>query len=180
MERKWPISGCRLKLSRFAHSRVNSLHISPAGQGPFPSSDRPVHQPNHHDLRRQRPCTLPQLYPRPDGLVAAKPLSKALLFFGCRDPELDDLYHDELSEFESVGVVKIYRAYSKVQRLELARGYRYVQDRLEAEAQAVHDLWAQDAIIYVCGSRNMAKGAQGQLEYMLGRLPEERYVTEIF
>lgn len=109
-----------------------------------------------------------------------KPLSKGLLFFGCRDPESDDLYHDELSEFESAGVVKVYRAYSRAQGFELARGCRYVQDRLAAEAEEIRDLWAQNAIIYVCGSRNMAKGVTAQLEYMLGRLPEERYVTEIF
>ncbi|GLA42923.1 hypothetical protein AnigIFM63309_011658 [Aspergillus niger] len=109
-----------------------------------------------------------------------KPLARALLFFGCRGRFLDDLYHEELSEFEAAGVVDVRRAYSKVLDYDMARGCKYVQHRLVAEANAIRHLWAQDATIYVCGSADMAKGVEGVLENMLGILPRERYVTEIF
>ncbi|KAE8394953.1 cytochrome P450 [Aspergillus alliaceus] len=113
-------------------------------------------------------------------LQQGKPLAKALLFFGCRGPHLDDLYHEELSEFESAGVVEVHRAYSKAPDHDLAKGCRYVQHRLVTEAEAIQDLWARNAKVYVCGSGNLAKGVQTALKNMLGALPQERYVTEIF
>ncbi|KAJ6011705.1 hypothetical protein N7522_002060 [Penicillium canescens] len=113
-------------------------------------------------------------------LQQGKPLAKALLFFGCRGPHLDDLYDEELSEFESAGVVKVRRAYSKAPDHYLAKGCRYVQHRLAAETEAIQDLWARNATIYVCGSGDLAKGVKAVFENMLGTLSEERYVTEIF
>ena len=109
-----------------------------------------------------------------------KQLAKALLFFGCRAPHLDDLYYEELSEFESAGVVEVRRAYSQDPDHSLAQGCRYVQHRLMAETKVIQHLWAQNAIVYVCGSGTMARGVKVVLEDMLGALPEERYVTEIF
>ncbi|GKZ34390.1 hypothetical protein AbraIFM66950_004621 [Aspergillus brasiliensis] len=108
------------------------------------------------------------------------PLAQALLFFGCRGRSLDDLYHDELSEFEAAGVVEVRRAYSRIPHHDIARGCKYVQHRLVVEAKAIRYLWAQDATIYVCGSGEMARGVETVLENMLGGLPRERYVTEIF
>ncbi|OQE13376.1 hypothetical protein PENFLA_c049G03259 [Penicillium flavigenum] len=113
-------------------------------------------------------------------LKQGKPLAKALLFFGCRGPHVDDLYHEELSEFESAGVVDVRRAYSQAPDHYQAKGCRYVQHRLVAETQAIQGLWAQHAKFYVCGSGDMAKGVKAVLETMLGTLSEERYVTEIF
>ncbi|KAB8227709.1 uncharacterized protein BDW43DRAFT_323559 [Aspergillus alliaceus] len=104
----------------------------------------------------------------------------AILFFGCRGPHQDDLYREELFGFESAGVVKVRRAYSKAPDNYLAQGCRYVQHRLVKEAEAIKNLWALDAIIYVCGSGGMAKEVKAMLEKMLGTLSEERYITEIF
>lgn len=113
-------------------------------------------------------------------LQQGKPLAKALLFFGCRGRQLDDLYHDELSEFESAGVVEVWRAYSKDPNHYLAKGCRYVQHRLLTESETIQDMWAQNATLYLCGSANLAKGVKTTLENMLGTLSEERYITEIF
>lgn len=113
-------------------------------------------------------------------LKQGKPLARALLFFGCRGPHMDDLYDEELSEFESAGVVDVRKAYSQAPDHYLAKGCRYVQHRLEAETEDIQHLWARDATVYVCGSGNLAKGVKAVLENMLGTLPEERYVTEIF
>ncbi|KAJ5530795.1 NADPH-cytochrome p450 reductase FAD-binding alpha-helical domain-3 [Penicillium freii] len=113
-------------------------------------------------------------------LQQGKPLAKALLFFGCRGPQLDDLYHDELSEFESAGVVEVRRAYSKVPNHYPGKGCRYVQHRLFAETETIQDMWAHNATLYLCGSATLAKGVKATLENMLGTLSEERYITEIF
>ncbi|KAJ5817410.1 hypothetical protein N7447_009643 [Penicillium robsamsonii] len=113
-------------------------------------------------------------------LKQGKPLARALLFFGCRDPDIDDLYYEELSEFECAGVVEVRKAYSQVPDHYLAKGCRYVQHRLEAETEDIQHLWARDATVYVCGSGSLVKGVKAVLENMLGTLPEERYVTEAF
>ena len=39
-----------------------------------------------------------------------KPLARALLFFGCKGPDKDDLYRKEFDEFERSGIVRIIRA----------------------------------------------------------------------
>ncbi|KAH7160568.1 hypothetical protein B0J13DRAFT_494237 [Dactylonectria estremocensis] len=45
-------------------------------------------------------------------MIAAghKDLAPALLFFGCRNPEVDNLYRDELDEWERVGAMTVRRA----------------------------------------------------------------------
>ncbi|GAB1212843.1 hypothetical protein ATERTT37_001992 [Aspergillus terreus] len=113
-------------------------------------------------------------------LKQGRPLAKGLLFFGCRGPHLDDLYYEELSEFEDAGVVEVHRAYSRAPDDVRAKGCRHVQHRLVTEAEAVRDHWGRNAIVYVCGSSNMARGVQTVLEEILGTLPPERYVAEIF
>ncbi|KAE8388174.1 NADPH--cytochrome P450 reductase [Aspergillus alliaceus] len=120
------------------------------------------------------------LYISPRPAKNAFHLPTALLFFGCRGPHQDDLYREELFGFESAVVVKVRRAYSKAPDNYLAQGCRYVQHRLVKEAEAIKNLWALDAIIYVCGSGGMAKEVKATLEKMLETLSEERYITEIF
>ncbi|KAL2869161.1 bifunctional cytochrome P450/NADPH--P450 reductase [Aspergillus lucknowensis] len=107
-------------------------------------------------------------------------LAKALLFFGCRGPHMDDIYREEIDEFEAAGVVQAFRAYSKSPDHAGARECRYVQDRLRKESRIIWDLWENNATIYVCGSGSLASGVTTALEEMLGTLPPERYVTEIF
>lgn len=109
-----------------------------------------------------------------------KPLATALLFFGCRGPHMDDLYYQELCEYEAAGVVSIYRAYSRDPEHILANGCRYVSHRVVAETATIRNLWDQNATVYVCGSGDMAKGVRTALEDALGALSEDRYITEIF
>jgi cytochrome P450/NADPH-cytochrome P450 reductase len=88
------------------------------------------------------------------------PIARSLLFLGCRDPEDDLLYADELEAFDKAGVATLFPAYSRVP------GYphRYVQHALEAAAD---DVWAalqQDAVVYVCGNAaTMAPGVRAAL-----------------
>ncbi|KAL7949740.1 cytochrome P450 [Trichoderma barbatum] len=83
-------------------------------------------------------------------------LAPAALFFGCRSPH-DDLYRSELDTFESSGVIRVFRAYSREDvgsRPNTRRGY--VQDSMQAEKHAFIQLWNSGAKIYVCGSVRMA------------------------
>lgn len=85
-------------------------------------------------------------------------LAPALLYFGCRSPEIDDLYADEFAEWEQQGVVSVRRAYST----EPAKSSKckYVGDRIWQEREEVADIWKQGAKVYVCGSKKVAEGVK--------------------
>jgi cytochrome P450/NADPH-cytochrome P450 reductase len=88
------------------------------------------------------------------------PIGPSLFFFGCRDPELDYLYADELEDFEQSGVTRSHVAFSRRPH----EGRTYVQHMIEAEADEVWSLMAQGAVIYVCGNANtMAPGVRAAL-----------------
>ena len=63
------------------------------------------------------------------------PIATSLLFLGCRDPEDDLLYADELKAYEADGVATLITACSRVKDYP----HRYVQHALEASADQV---WA--------------------------------------
>ncbi len=73
-------------------------------------------------------------------------LGPAMLFFGCRRPEEDFLYEDELKAAEADGLVTLHTAFSR-QTSERV----YVQDLIRKERAAVWDLLEKDAVVYVCG-----------------------------
>ncbi|KAH8434125.1 bifunctional cytochrome P450/NADPH--P450 reductase [Aspergillus melleus] len=103
-------------------------------------------------------------------------LAPALLFFGCRDSELDDLYREEFDAWEAAGAVKCYRAYS---RPSSGKG-QYVQDVLQEHEGEVRDLWARGANCYVCGAPRMAEGVKMVMKGICGDISEDRYLVEIF
>ena len=73
-------------------------------------------------------------------------LGPAMLFFGCRHPEQDFIYADELAEHARAGVVDLHVAFSRQDGKKT-----YVQDLLKDQADRVRALIEQGAIIYVCG-----------------------------
>jgi cytochrome P450/NADPH-cytochrome P450 reductase len=73
-------------------------------------------------------------------------LGPALLFFGCRHPEQDYLYADELKSFEASGVTELHTAFSRADSPKT-----YVQNLVSAHKERVWSLIEQGAITYVCG-----------------------------
>jgi cytochrome P450 / NADPH-cytochrome P450 reductase len=73
-------------------------------------------------------------------------LGPAMLFFGCRHPDQDFLYRDELEAYAAAGIVELHVAFSR-----LGDTKTYVQHLIEEQADRVWELLAQDAVIYVCG-----------------------------
>ncbi|HKJ10954.1 MAG TPA: cytochrome P450 [Ornithinimicrobium sp.] len=83
----------------------------------------------------------------------------SLVFFGCREPN-DDIYADELEQFEQDGVATVHTVYSS-QPIE---DRRYVQHEITRRADEVWDLVEQGGYIYVCGNANtMAPGVRAAL-----------------
>ncbi|PNY23978.1 Bifunctional P450/NADPH-P450 reductase [Tolypocladium capitatum] len=89
---------------------------------------------------------------------AGRKVAPALLFFGCRSPDQDDLYAEELARWEELGAVEVRRAYSRA--ADQSFGCKYVQHRLSRDRQDVYRLWDCGAKIYVCGSRDVGKAVE--------------------
>jgi cytochrome P450/NADPH-cytochrome P450 reductase len=88
------------------------------------------------------------------------PIARSLLFFGCRRPDTDMLYADELSKYEERGVVRVENAFSRAD----AR-CRYVQDAMLDCSDEVWSLLQQDAVVLVCGNAGtMAPGVRSALQ----------------
>src|SRR3984957_5690218 len=73
-------------------------------------------------------------------------LGPALLFFGCRHPEQDYLYADELKAFAADGITELHTAFSRAETPKT-----YVQNLIAAQQERIWSLIEQGAIIYVCG-----------------------------
>jgi cytochrome P450/NADPH-cytochrome P450 reductase len=73
-------------------------------------------------------------------------LGPAMLFFGCRHPDQDYLYADELKAFEASGITELHTAFSRGEGPKT-----YVQDLIKAQGQRVWSLIENGAIVYVCG-----------------------------
>ena len=73
-------------------------------------------------------------------------LGPAMLFFGCRHPDQDFLYADELKAFAADGITELHTAFSRGDGPKT-----YVQHLVAAQKDRVWSLIEQGAIIYVCG-----------------------------
>jgi cytochrome P450/NADPH-cytochrome P450 reductase len=73
-------------------------------------------------------------------------LGPVMLFFGCRHPEQDYLYADELKSFEASGITELHTAFSRAESPKA-----YVQNLISAQQERVWSLIEQGATIYVCG-----------------------------
>lgn len=94
-------------------------------------------------------------------------VGEALLFFGCRNPDHDQLYADELRGYQDNGVVDVVCAYSRIP----GRPKVYVQQQIAAQAARVWDLIEQGATIYVCGD---AAGMAPQVREAFAAIYRER------
>jgi cytochrome P450/NADPH-cytochrome P450 reductase len=78
--------------------------------------------------------------------AAGARLGPAMLFFGCRHPQQDFLYANELEAFAAAGICELHSAFSRAGERKT-----YVQHLVEAQKERVWSLIDQGAIIFVCG-----------------------------
>lgn len=98
---------------------------------------------------------------RAEMISAGRKLAPALLLFGCRSPERDDLYADELAEWEKAGAITVKRAYSRA--TDKSNGAKYVQELIMKHKDEVLPLWEQNARLYICGSRAVGEGVKDEI-----------------
>ncbi|GAA2497869.1 bifunctional cytochrome P450/NADPH--P450 reductase [Winogradskya humida] len=98
---------------------------------------------------------------------AAEPArGRAKLFYGCRHPDHDFLYRDELLAWEASGVVDLHLAFSAQED----HPHRYVQHALAAAGDEVWELLDQGAHVYVCGDgARMAPAVRAELSDLYTR-----------
>jgi cytochrome P450/NADPH-cytochrome P450 reductase len=84
----------------------------------------------------------------------------ALLFYGCKQPDGDDLYREEFDAWEAQGVVSVRRAFSSKSDHADADGARRVQDRIWNDREEVAALYRRDAQLYMCGAGTVGSGVE--------------------
>ncbi len=77
---------------------------------------------------------------------SGKTLGEAMLFFGCRHPEQDFIYRDEMEGYARDGIVDLQVAFSRAEKSKI-----YVQDLIRQQRDAVWALIEKGAKIFVCG-----------------------------
>lgn len=128
-----------------------------------------------------------------EGKAAPAPM---LLFYGCRRPQLDDIYRDEFDAWQERGLVDVRRAFSRVADGEEteAQGCKHVQDRLWHDRDEVKALWERGARVYVCGSRAVGEevkrtlgrvvlgetAGEGEVAKWYQKVRNNRFATDVF
>ena len=69
------------------------------------------------------------------------------LYFGCRHPQQDYIYEEELEEFAREGITELQCAFSRLE----GQPKTYVQNSIKAQQDGVWKLIEEGAVIYVCG-----------------------------
>ena len=77
---------------------------------------------------------------------AGEKLGKAMLFFGCRHPDHDYIYQDDLEAAAQDKLVDLHVAFSRKSKTKV-----YVQDLIKKQGLQVHNLLKNGAVVYVCG-----------------------------
>lgn len=100
---------------------------------------------------------------------AGKPTGANVLFFGCRTPDQDYIYEDELKAFESKKGVELHVAFSRATANKV-----YVQHLMReplVAARIFELIDSQNAFIYVCGdAKAMAKDVNHALRDIISAM----------
>ncbi|CAJ0578767.1 unnamed protein product, partial [Mesorhabditis spiculigera] len=109
-----------------------------------------------------------------------KEIGPLMLFFGCRDPEKDFIYRDELEKYKADNVVTdLNVAFSRIPNQPKV----YVQHLMWEKREEIWAILSKDANVYVCGdARNMAKDVQACLLRIIREVGglEEEAATKFF
>jgi cytochrome P450/NADPH-cytochrome P450 reductase len=92
--------------------------------------------------------------------AAGETVARSLLFYGCRHPEHDWFYREDMESWERGGIADVHVAFSSL----AGHKHRYVQDALRDAADVVWRAIEDGAPIYVCGDgRFMAPAVRAAL-----------------
>ena len=93
-------------------------------------------------------------------------LGPALLFFGCRHPEHDFLYRQQLETWDKEGIIGLRPVFSRYESSEV----KYVQHKLWECRTEVYQLLKNNAKVYLCGEGG---GMALDVKQTIGRIWKE-------
>jgi cytochrome P450/NADPH-cytochrome P450 reductase len=103
--------------------------------------------------------------------AAGETAGPCVLFIGCRHPDVDALYRDELAAWQRDGLVEVLPAYSRHEPAAVdadGQPVTYVQHRVWQERGRVATMLEQGAFVFLCGDgRRMAPAARAVLARIL-------------
>ncbi|PEO07597.1 bifunctional cytochrome P450/NADPH--P450 reductase [Bacillus toyonensis] len=92
--------------------------------------------------------------------INGESLGEAHLYFGCRSPQEDYLYQEELEQTQKEGIMVLHTAFSRMKHQPKI----YVQHLIKQDAEKVINLLNQGAHLYICGDgRKMAPDLENTL-----------------
>ncbi|PED20396.1 bifunctional cytochrome P450/NADPH--P450 reductase [Bacillus toyonensis] len=92
--------------------------------------------------------------------INGESLGEAHLYFGCRSPQEDYLYQEELEQTQKEGIVALHTAFSRMKDQPKI----YVQHLIKQDVEKVINLLNQGAHLYICGDgRKMAPDLENTL-----------------
>jgi cytochrome P450/NADPH-cytochrome P450 reductase len=111
------------------------------------------------------------LQERRQALASNRKLAPAILYFGCRHPDKDLLYGDELRQDSEDGVADVRLVFSQASsedggcgRASGRRRRGRVNDALKEDFEALRRLWKEEgAVLYVCGSKRVADSVESSV-----------------
>jgi len=88
---------------------------------------------------------------------------RTMLFFGCRNPEEDYIYQDELEDYaEKITNFEIVTAFSRTQEKKV-----YVQHKVAERGDDIAQILKDGGYIYVCGAAGMGRDVEKEVEKIL-------------
>jgi cytochrome P450/NADPH-cytochrome P450 reductase len=98
--------------------------------------------------------------------VAKQSVGQSILFFGCRRPNEDYIYREELEKFQREGTLKLLAvAFSRQQ----GKPKTYVQHLIAKQAERIRGIMRENGLIYVCGdARRLAPDVRNAFAGILG------------
>ena len=94
-----------------------------------------------------------------------KACGKMILYFGCRSPEEDYIYREELAQLQTVleDQLSIVTAFSRHEGKKI-----YVQERILEDNERISDMLIErNANLYICGSAAMAREVNNAISSMI-------------
>ncbi|KAL4889799.1 putative NADPH-cytochrome P450 reductase [Aspergillus ambiguus] len=101
-------------------------------------------------------------------LQIGREIGPMVLLFGCRRPDQDYIYREEIEEMQTAleGKLRVVTAFSRVE----GQPRVYVQDRLRDVGDEVVRLLEEGATLYVCGRAAMAREVEGAVAAEMARV----------
>ncbi|MDJ0614723.1 MAG: cytochrome P450 [Rhizobiaceae bacterium] len=125
-------------------------------------------------------------------IESGKKLGPAVLYFGCRHPDQDFLYREELEGYKADGVTDLHVAFSRQDKKKT-----YVQDLIREDRSQIWQMIENGAHIYVCGdgsrmepdvrralstiySEEKDVGAEAGNAWLEQMIADDRYVLDVW